>query len=972
MVRAPRRRPRRLVVDVVRPCLAEPLEPRRLLSAVAWDGGGDNVHWEDPLNWTGDAVPGNADDVTIDVPGPLSVILRGNPGTVRSLVNRETLWVQGSNAFGHAALNATTSISNEGTLRLESIDQGWADTVSTSGGTITNSSGASILSEPGTGGPRTIGGNLDNSGTITADADLSGAGSGATFNQLAGSVTAASGARFTWDSGLMNFSGGTLSGAVYVRNGSLDVASSAGASTVRAEGLTLLKNNLSTSATVWVQGNNPAGHAQLATAVGAINRGTILLESTDQGWNSVIATDSGGFTNAATGVIRSNAGTGGPRSISGKLINQGSVDAGTNFIDVSGAYTAAGGTTSGLVALRAVNLSETAATTSPTTLLLYGATTLLSNNLSNMTLWVQGNNASGHASLTSASGFTNSGTILLESIDQGWTDSLTVTSGVLSNAAGGTIRANVGAGGPRVVTTNINNQGTIRAATDLSCPASGLTLNQQGGSIDATGGRFTWDAGSMSFSGGTLAGPVYVRNGSLDVAATAGASTVRLEGGCTLTNNLSTATTIWVQGNNPAGHAQLTTAAGASNRGTINLESIDQGWSSSILTNAGGFSNAATGVINSNAGTGGPRSINGSVINAGLVDASGYYIDVNGAYEAAGGYASANVRLHSVQLKVTAPTVLPTQLVLFGTTTLLTSNLANMTLWVQGNNIDGHASLTETGNITNDGTILLESIDQGWSESLTINGNLLNNGTLVTHVGTGGARTLSTGAIDGIGTVDLSSNATLQADRVRQTTLSVAGFAHVRPNGGNSGTSVVNNLSIPAGGTLDLDDNDLIVDYTGASQLVTIQNLIVSARNGGAWNGTTGLTSAAARVQPGLITGLGAVEATDYDAMHGGPGALFDGIDPDATAVLVKYTYNGDATLDGRITFDDYVRIDTGFNAHRTGWANGDFNYSGAVNFDDYVLIDTAFNTQGGTLGRLPLRDGSPEQIVLNPVRRHA
>ena len=66
----------------------------------------------------------------------------------------------------------------------------------------------------------------------------------------------------------------------------------------------------------------------------------------------------------------------------------------------------------------------------------------------------------------------------------------------------------------------------------------------------------------------------------------------------------------------------------------------------------------------------------------------------------------------------------------------------------------------------------------------------------------------------------------------------------------------------------------------------------------------------------------------------------------------MKYTWNGDANLDGRVTFDDYTKIDTGFNQHFSGWLNGDFNYSGNVSFDDYVLIDIAFNQQNGTLGR--------------------
>jgi hypothetical protein len=56
----------------------------------------------------------------------------------------------------------------------------------------------------------------------------------------------------------------------------------------------------------------------------------------------------------------------------------------------------------------------------------------------------------------------------------------------------------------------------------------------------------------------------------------------------------------------------------------------------------------------------------------------------------------------------------------------------------------------------------------------------------------------------------------------------------------------------------------------------------------------------------------------------------------------------GDADLNGVINFDDYVRVDIGFNSQLTSWSNGDFNASGAVDFDDYVLIDVNFNQQGG------------------------
>jgi hypothetical protein len=165
---------------------------------------------------------------------------------------------------------------------------------------------------------------------------------------------------------------------------------------------------------------------------------------------------------------------------------------------------------------------------------------------------------------------------------------------------------------------------------------------------------------------------------------------------------------------------------------------------------------------------------------------------------------------------------------------------------------------------------------------------------------------------------------------------------------GTSSLLQVDSLVIASDAKLDLNDNDMIVDYTGGSQLGVIQALINSARNGGLWDGD-GITSSSALNNTLATTTLGAMEATQYDAIHGS-GALFNGVDPDATAVLVKYTYYGDADFSGEVDFDDYVRLDAGFNNSLSGWPNGDFDGNGIVDFDDTVLIDLAFNLQGAPL----------------------
>ena len=90
---------------------------------------------------------------------------------------------------------------------------------------------------------------------------------------------------------------------------------------------------------------------------------------------------------------------------------------------------------------------------------------------------------------------------------------------------------------------------------------------------------------------------------------------------------------------------------------------------------------------------------------------------------------------------------------------------------------------------------------------------------------------------------------------------------------------------------------------------------------------------------------------------NGSGGALFSTFEGQSVSnsdVLMKYTYFGDANLDGVVNGYDYTLIDNGFNNRLTGWHNGDFNYDGVVNGDDYTLIDNAFNTQGASLAAAP------------------
>jgi hypothetical protein len=72
----------------------------------------------------------------------------------------------------------------------------------------------------------------------------------------------------------------------------------------------------------------------------------------------------------------------------------------------------------------------------------------------------------------------------------------------------------------------------------------------------------------------------------------------------------------------------------------------------------------------------------------------------------------------------------------------------------------------------------------------------------------------------------------------------------------------------------------------------------------------------------------------------------------DDTTLLVKYTWGGDADLDGDLDGDDYFWIDTNAASSGSvfGFANGDFDYDGDIDGDDYFIIDSnIIAAQGGS-----------------------
>jgi autotransporter-associated beta strand protein len=128
------------------------------------------------------------------------------------------------------------------------------------------------------------------------------------------------------------------------------------------------------------------------------------------------------------------------------------------------------------------------------------------------------------------------------------------------------------------------------------------------------------------------------------------------------------------------------------------------------------------------------------------------------------------------------------------------------------------------------------------------------------------------------------------------------------------GAVELSSLTLNAGSTLDLTNNSLLVDYTSSSPVASIRAALASGYGNGSENGT-GIVSSTAAGNAGGGTTLGYVDT--------------------GTQVIIKYTWDGDANLDGVVNSADLSAI----SAAGTTWATGDFNYDGVVNADDYGLF---------------------------------
>ncbi len=200
-----------------------------------------------------------------------------------------------------------------------------------------------------------------------------------------------------------------------------------------------------------------------------------------------------------------------------------------------------------------------------------------------------------------------------------------------------------------------------------------------------------------------------------------------------------------------------------------------------------------------------------------------------------------------------------------------------------------------------------------------------------------GSGTFSGAAAVYSGTVTLSNANALG----NSSSLSINNSAKVNLTSGLGTALKLTGLSIGASATLDVANDDVIIEYSGATILPAVQGLLWQGYAAGAWTGT-GIRSstAAGSASSGPAMAPGAMESSSVFSTFP---ATFSNQQVDATAVLIHYAIAGDNALNGVVNAIDFNALASNFGDSNQSWITGDFNYDGVVDSADFVILASNF-----------------------------
>ncbi len=148
-------------------------------------------------------------------------------------------------------------------------------------------------------------------------------------------------------------------------------------------------------------------------------------------------------------------------------------------------------------------------------------------------------------------------------------------------------------------------------------------------------------------------------------------------------------------------------------------------------------------------------------------------------------------------------------------------------------------------------------------------------------------------------------------------------------------TNTLGELAISGLGKLDLANNTLLINYTGATPVSQIRAYLAAGFNSGNWDGAAGIDSSTAHSDATMQTALG--------------------YNDNGSSITVKYTYYGDDNLDGVVNAADFQMLLDGLVAtNANSWTQGDYTYDGHVDLgNDFNLFLINYLSQGNALGDL-------------------
>jgi autotransporter-associated beta strand protein len=241
------------------------------------------------------------------------------------------------------------------------------------------------------------------------------------------------------------------------------------------------------------------------------------------------------------------------------------------------------------------------------------------------------------------------------------------------------------------------------------------------------------------------------------------------------------------------------------------------------------------------------------------------------------------------------------------------------------------------------GTVRLTSASNTYGGGTTI-----NSGTLIAAVT--GALPSGTDVVNN-GNLVINGNATLGSLNGKGTlALSPASGATTVTLANNSGLATLGGLTIAANSSLDITNNHFILSYLPGTQAAvdaSVRSYIISGRNGGAWNGATGIKSSVAALPANSHYAIGYADGADHVVAGLSSGQI-----------EVKYTLLGDADLDGSVTGSDFTALVGNLGKSGRVWDQGDFDYDGSVTGSDFTdLVGNLGKSASGADVVLPAAD---------------